>query len=57
MCANRAAGVLDQIMLGCPILLDPLPSIKVVLTGPLVTQDLSYVSLYLVIHKRLSVRW
>ena len=57
MCANGAISMLDRILLDDPILLDPLPSTRVVLTAPLITKGFPYIPPYLVIYERLSIRW
>ena len=57
MYANGATGVLDQILLGGPILSDPLPSIGVLLTILLAIEGLPYIHPHPMIYERLLVRW
>ena len=56
MCADRAARLPDRILLDGPIRLGPLPPIEVLFTALLVTESLSYVRPYLVIHEGPPVR-
>ena len=55
MCANRAVGVLDWILLDGPILSSSLLSTEVLFTALLIIEGLPNVPPYPVIHKKLSV--